>query len=233
VSADSATDAWAVGYTILHWNGTAWSKVKSPNPGRGGILFGVSATSAKDAWAVGRYRKPTTHADETLILHWNGTAWSKVESPSPGRHISELDGVSATSANDAWAVGYYENAPARTQNFHTLILHWNGTAWSKVKSPSPGIHSLLEGVSARSRTDASAVGLDWLSGVSTHSLIMHWNGTAWSKVKSPSPGDTNPLFGASALSGTDAWAAGTYYNGNMFSNETLILHWNGTDWSQT
>jgi hypothetical protein len=34
--------------------------------------------------------------------------------------------VSADSATDAWAVGYYTKASTRT-----LLLHWNGTAWSK------------------------------------------------------------------------------------------------------
>jgi hypothetical protein len=235
VSADSATDAWAVGDKILHWDGTAWSRVKSPNPGRGNILFGVSADSATDAWAVGRYRKATTHADETLILHWNGATWSRVEAPSPGAHISELDGVSADSATDAWAVGYYQNAPSRDQRFHPLILHWNGTVWSRVKSPNPGAHSLLNGVSALTRTGAWAVGFSCPPAGcnAAKSLILHWDGTAWSRVKSPSPGDTSPLFGTSALSGTDAWAAGSYYDGNIFNTNTLTLHWNGTSWSRT
>jgi hypothetical protein len=37
-----------------------------------------------------------------------------------------LTGVTAGSATDAWAVGYYISKSVR----HTLILHWNGTAWS-------------------------------------------------------------------------------------------------------
>jgi hypothetical protein len=41
-----------------------------------GELFGVSAISSSDAWAVGRYFNTTTRAYDTLILHWNGTAWS-------------------------------------------------------------------------------------------------------------------------------------------------------------
>jgi hypothetical protein len=88
-SADSATDAWAVGYYIvnpttevaetlaLHWNGTKWSKVASPNPGNGNGLSSVSADSATDAWAVGYYANPTTGSQETLALHWNGTSWSR------------------------------------------------------------------------------------------------------------------------------------------------------------
>jgi hypothetical protein len=146
VSADSATDAWAVGSyapfggdtLALHWNGTKWSKVASPNPGGTSsndinILNGVSADSATDAWAVGTYGDPTTVVNETLVLRWNGTKWSKVASPNPGgttsaNDFSYLNGVSADSATDAWAVGYYFNPTTGAEA--TIVLHWNGTSWS-------------------------------------------------------------------------------------------------------
>jgi hypothetical protein len=38
-------------------------------------------------------------------LHWNGTRWKHVPSPSPSP-FSELFGVAATSSRHAWAVGY-------------------------------------------------------------------------------------------------------------------------------
>jgi hypothetical protein len=56
----------------MHWNGTAWSVVPSPNPAAYlDAYLGVDAISAKDAWAVG-----TTNWASTLIAHWNGKAWS-------------------------------------------------------------------------------------------------------------------------------------------------------------
>jgi hypothetical protein len=42
----------------------------------------------------------------TLVEHWNGTAWTQVPSPNPSGD-NELDGVAATSASNAWAVGFY------------------------------------------------------------------------------------------------------------------------------
>jgi hypothetical protein len=40
----------------------------------------VSADSPTDAWAVGSYCSShcaeNSERDKTLILHWNGTAWS-------------------------------------------------------------------------------------------------------------------------------------------------------------
>jgi hypothetical protein len=45
----------------------------TPNPPGGGLFAGVAATSASNAWAVGQ----TDSADQqTLIVHWNGAAWS-------------------------------------------------------------------------------------------------------------------------------------------------------------
>jgi hypothetical protein len=45
----------------------------------------VSAISGRNAWAVGR------HGDDTAILHWDGTGWSRVTSPNLGSDFNELD----------------------------------------------------------------------------------------------------------------------------------------------
>jgi hypothetical protein len=260
VSSDSANDAWAVGGTsngaapdqtlAIHWNGTGWSKVASPNPGGTGssalnTLDGISAHSATDAWAIGWYENSTTAATETLVLHWNGTSWSKVTSPNPGgassgSETSVLNGVSARSAADAWAVGYYINPTTGAEE--TLVLHWNGTGWSKVASPNPagtssGDDNALNGVSAASSSDAWAVG--FYKNPTTHAfetLVLHWNGTNWGKVVSPnpggtSPGDLNDPIGVSTFSATSAWAVGDHQSPTTGATETLLLHWNGTNWS--
>jgi len=106
VSVVSGRNAWAVGRhgddtSILHWDGTRWSRVPSPNSGSGiKGLNAVSALSPTNVLAV----SDASHLSETLILHWDGTRWSRVTSPNPGPDANELIGVSATSATDAWAV---------------------------------------------------------------------------------------------------------------------------------
>ena len=76
VSATTTRNAWAVGYfangtanstLILHWNGTTWTHVGSPNLGATNILLGVAATSAGNTWAVGSFR--TTDPSQALALH--------------------------------------------------------------------------------------------------------------------------------------------------------------------
>ncbi len=78
-------------------------------------------------------------------MHWNGTSWSIVPSPSPGTSPT-LTAVSASSAGDVWAVGY--DTPPGATTPQTLTLNWNGSAWSTVPSPDAGSSSLLTSVSA-------------------------------------------------------------------------------------
>jgi len=52
---------------ILHWDGTAWTQVPSPNPARDNVLTGVAATSASNAWAVGSFTG--TGPSQALALH--------------------------------------------------------------------------------------------------------------------------------------------------------------------
>ncbi len=197
VAAVSGSDAWAAGYycpssscstfrtLILHWNGTAWTQVPSPNPDPSGFpaLSAVTATSGTDAWAVGTrcISGCGTGANvfQALLLHWNGNTWSQV--PSPSTNVPFLFGAAAASRTSAWAVG-------TDIHFKSVILHWNGTKWSTVPSPNPvPVATLLRGAAATSPSDAWAVGYGGPLGGAGSTVILHWNGTAWSAVKSPNP----------------------------------------------
>jgi len=105
VAAVSARDVWAVGHDaldpmIVHWNGTAWRRFRSPQLSHIGVLSSVAAVSARNVWAVGWII--TRGRVTALIMHWNGTAWRRV----PGAALSGesmLSGVAATSASNVWA----------------------------------------------------------------------------------------------------------------------------------
>src|SRR5260370_502635 len=147
-------------------------------------LGGVSAVAGSNAWAVGSYDDYRARASATLILHWNGTAWTQVKSPNPSpspfsSNANYLNGVSARSGSNAWAVGYYDNNAIA----NTLVLHWNGTAWTQVKSPNlPNNNFALDRVRARSGTTAWAVGSYNDTTGASKMLILHWNGTAWANA---------------------------------------------------
>ena len=238
VAETSASNAWAVGQDyvhgktiILHWNGTAWTRVTSPTLAGGSALYAVAATSASNAWAVGGSDTPP---GKTQILHWNGTAWKQVPSPTP-KTGGALFGVTATSATNAWAVGCAGNCFQGFGGIKTLILHWNGVAWKQVPSPSPGNGSALSSVTAASANSAWAVGCTafcFLHSVAPQTVILHWNGTAWTQVPSPAQARIGALNGVTATSASNVWAVGCagHCFGPMATTRTMIVHWNGTAW---
>jgi hypothetical protein len=68
-----------------------------------------------------------------LIEHWaGGQTWSVVHSPNPGSSENFLTAVAADSASGVWIVGTAESASGFGQG---LVLHWDGSRWSKVATP--------------------------------------------------------------------------------------------------
>jgi hypothetical protein len=71
VVALSSSDAWAIGQTenqllvsiktlTLHWDGSAWSVVASPNPGpEYNAVYGIDGLAGGDVWAVGNQDEQT------------------------------------------------------------------------------------------------------------------------------------------------------------------------------
>jgi hypothetical protein len=155
------------------------------------------------------------------ILHWNGTSWKRVSSPttSDGKYGNTLAGVVATSATSAWAVGCTDGCPVGGT---PLIERWNGTSWKQVAAPTaPYALYNLRGIAATSASNVWAVGGGGpVTGEGT--ATTHWNGHQWSLSKGMSGAE---LAGVAATSATSAWAVG-----ETASGRTLILHWNGTTW---
>jgi hypothetical protein len=232
VTVASARSAWAVGFDngsnalILHWDGTAWRQVPSPHL-RISLLSSVAAVAPASAWAVGE----TGAGPATLTLHWDGRAWKRIPSPDPAGR-SALAGVAATSLHDAWAVGVMGGYPA-PRPAATLILHWNGDAWSRVPSPAPPGNSTLTGVTAISPADAWAVGFTGtIEDPHPRALIVHWNGHAWKQVPAPAIPGGGTLRAVSAYSAGDVWAVGQTGRSTSSKPGTLTLHWNGRKWSR-
>jgi hypothetical protein len=205
--------------------GPAWEIVPSPSPGNDfNGLGAVSALSATDAWAVGAFNTITGNITITttpLILHWDGTAWTRFPSnSSPGNH--SLSDVVDISASDAWAVG--PTGP--------YAEHWDGTAWSEVSMPTEGSLASLLGVTATSTSDVWAVGY-YDNGLGTaQTLTEHWDGSSWTIVPSPNLGtDSNDLVDVTAIASNDVWATGGISNGLFETGQPYFEHWDGSTWS--
>jgi hypothetical protein len=142
--------------------------------------------------------------------------WSVVPSPNVGVGPNFLNGVTALSSNNVWAVGDYINGTTQK----TLIEHWNGTAWDIVPSPNVGTgNNYLNGVTAVTDSDAWAVGLSYEG-----ALIEHWNGSEWSVSQSQ---NGERLDEVTAITSSDVWAIGSDHIGTS----TLTEHWDGSTWT--
>ncbi len=238
VAAVTSSDSWAAGTAfdgtrlqtlIEHWDGNAWTISPSPTIGSdSNVLLGLAAPSSNDVWAAGYYLNASGVA-QTLIEHWNGSAWTVSASPNSGLGANTLNAVAARAANDAWAVGTTTSANGVPQ---ALIEHWNGSIWTVVSAPNggPGPNT-LQAISARAADDAWAVG-NFANGTAlAQTLILHWNGNAWAVSPSPNSGPgSNGLAGVSVLTASDSWAVGTAFDAGGIGT-TLTEHWNGSAWT--
>jgi hypothetical protein len=111
----------SIGAVSMFYNGRGWGAVTVPGSGASS-LYGVAAGPSHSAWAVGK------SGNGTLALRWTGNAWAQAATPNP-LDSSTLEAVAASSATDAWAVGFGYASVGSTAE-ETLILHWNGGGWS-------------------------------------------------------------------------------------------------------
>lgn len=261
VATISSSDVWTVGKTgttsafsslIEHWDGNSWHIVPSPNP-QGATdteLTSVSALSSSDVWTVGFALVSGQSKQQSVIEHWDGTSWSPIDSPSQPSQDIKLQGVSALSSSDVWAVGYATNSQQHTLS---LIEHWDGSQWHIVTSTNPSLSfNSLTSVKALSSSDVWAVGyaLGYAppGGVAAsahpsggggtfsgfHPIAEHWNGSIWSTVSVPDPPENLQQVYQSVIanSSTDIWAVGYSFTTGNNNTFTLVGHWNGSNWQK-
>jgi len=227
VSGSSASDIWAVGQRVIHYDGSAWTAFPAPQidgeagASAGNQLTGVADISPDNVWAVGNLNVDADNPNQ-LIEHYDGTSWSVSPGPSfsAGETQPSLASVTALSASDVWAAG---TVTVDDLAFFPLLEHFDGTSWTAtaVGLSDTGMFS----VSADATNDVWAVG--------TGGSALHFNGKAWNLLTIPIPGNgENALFSVTALAPNNVWAVGFYVEE---SNEArpripLIEHWNGISW---
>jgi len=164
---------------IEHWDGLTWSVVPSPNipPAVNGILGG-SAVSATDIWAVGYHLAAfgVNQVNHPTILHWDGVEWSAAPAKTINSENAWLFSVSAFSAEDVFAVGFYDTGPPLPK-IHTLVEHWNGLEWSILPSADPGDHNYLHAAAAIFPDNVWAVGTTVEGEVINNVLIERYTST--------------------------------------------------------
>ena len=108
------------------------------------------------------------------------------------------------------------------------------TGWSGGQ-PSGGFgFSHLRAIAVVSECDV------WVAGTTTkhgNAALEHWTGgSSWTQVDSPNPGGFSSINAMTAVSATDIWATGTFSDPGTTPGHSpghaLILHWDGTSWTQ-
>ncbi len=228
VSCASSSSCIAIGKFLVkthyvpfaeRWDGTSWSALTMPTPSglvsNGNVtLSSVSCPTTTYCVAVGGYVTATLGGEpteeKTLVERWNGSEWAVVASPNPaGKKLSQLRGVSCTSASVCMAAGSARTVWTSAASV-TLAERWNGSEWALQTTPNPaGAEvSLLNDVSCSTATACMAVG---------NGLAEAWDGTEWKLSSSSLP----TLYGVSCVSATSCTAVGGASG----------QHWNGSGWS--
>jgi hypothetical protein len=219
VADGGAGDAWTIGAAtadpsqeqfqpqIRHWNGSAWTVTPFPNDTQNvdELQFNAVAAAGGKAWIS------AIDAGNGAIFSWDGKSWT----PQQISSASELWGITAISATDAWAVGYGTDDAA-------LAVHWNGTAWQDESPPSQGAN--LQVVAASGPDDVWAVG-----SAGTGMAADHWNGSTWAEYQIPvlpGMGDFNVPLGITVDKSGEPWIAD--YSDR--ADRTVYFHWNGSAW---
>jgi len=158
--------------------------------------------------------------------------WHMVDSPTAGKDSTWLSGVAASSPTDAWAWGFTKTPPPGSlYTAMPLLLHWDGQSWQAVAAPlNQHIHPLeITSIAALAPDNA------WL--VDNVCEMLHWDGHQWSQTAPPAiPFGNCDLEAITALSATDIWAVGSHADCQGICDtsekfQTLVLHWNGQQWS--
>lgn len=186
-------------------------------------LLAASGAVAAPAGATKAPRPQTPSCDGS---------WQRLQSSDHSQGYGELDslnGVTAVSSFDEWAVGSWMHYPD-AYSFHTLAEHWDGSpaGWSVISTPNTGaLNNYLNAIEAAAPNDVWAVGGSDQSGEAYQTLVEHWDGASWSIV--PSATFDGVLQSVAVISPSDIWAVGN----NGYPGPGLIEHWNGSSWSAT
>ena len=223
--------AWAVGYQrgsrgfertlVRHWNGTEWTRQRSPNvEDQANRLYDVAVAADQTLWAVGERSRTV---GKTIVQHYDGTRWRMQSSLNPSKTLNVLEGVDVTPEGTVYAAGSRWN---RRRQYVTMVHRHNGTRWKLLPGGRLG---MLHDVDALADTDVWAVGVKTADRVG-RSYAAHYDGERWTDMIAPSVGDGfNVLHGVSATAPDDVWAAGSYREDGQ--SRPLILHYDGETWT--
>ncbi len=160
---------------ISEWDGAKWVAQTLPAGLGNGELTGLSVVSETDVWAAGStFAATEADAQKPVLLHWDGTTWTKADAPAVPNVATWLSGVTAFSANDVWAVG----GSYADRGDRPYALHFDGRKWTVTNTPQ-----VPDG---RLRVLGKSAGELWaLGGKGAATVALRWTGRNWTQTPAP------------------------------------------------
>jgi hypothetical protein len=181
---------------FFHRDGGVWSCAPRPL-GDSKWIWAIWGTGPNDVWVGGGM------GDDSGVglAHYNGNTWTDLSSQVMP-HAQVIRDIWGTGPNDVYFVG----KPG-------AIIHWNGSTFTKMQSPTPNVLHTILGVGPNDVYAAGDLG-----------VILHYDGTAWSIMNVPpstSVSTTDGIFDLCARAKDDIFAIGG----------RTMLHYNGAAWA--
>jgi len=222
VDATSTSNVWAIGSLVERYNGTNWVAMSSP---AGVALRGLDVVSPSEVWVAGYSGSAAT------IAQWkNGTWTTRYTQASTGRHLTVFEAIAVDGSGQVWAVGWDRDYDAPGRPVSSLVVHFNGTSWTREATPNPANRNTLMDVVALANGEVFAVGVAQDTsggGITPRSLMLRRTGGTWSSLTVPKgeTGSQDQLLSVAAVSSTSVWSVGYYSSPSSGLYEPLLVHW--------
>ncbi len=248
ISAPSALDAWATGFTvqpaglgvaamIRHWTGKAWQDIRLPAGlartwnNAAPILAQIGASSASNVWVFnGIMNGPARY------LRLNGTHWTAGTLPGGGGEDGPAVLITAAkvfSPSNVWAFGMTESFGSQGTT-SPYAAHFDGKSWATLPVPGQGA---ITSVSAVSASDMWAV----VGSVTTQRIapgampaVLQWAAqSGWRRAPvQPKLPRGAQLSSVMAARGGAVWVGGEAEN-SLHGTTPLAATWTGSAWTVT
>jgi len=210
----------------------SWKLLSTPNPKEAtdSDLYDVSCEpSTNVCTAVGK--STVSGSDRPVAQRWNGTSWSEqTAAKKSGSAQNRLFGVDCPSETRCLAVGNYQNSEGGPATLGEL---WNESKWSVQTTPVPSEASSSELVAVGCNSTAScrAAGSAVIKGTKT-AIVEAWASPTWTLQTVPIPegATSSQLDGIDCIWSNFCAAVGRYTTSGG-SIKSLVMFWNGTEWS--
>jgi hypothetical protein len=209
-----------------------WEILSTLNPkgASNSELYDVSCEpSTSVCTSVGK--STASGVDSPVAQRWNGSSWSEqTPAKKSGSTHNRLLGVDCPSETRCIAVGNYQNSEGGPATLGEL---WNESKWSVQTTPVPSEASSSELVAVGCNSTAScrAAGSAVIKGTKT-AIVEKWASPTWSSQSIPIPegATSSQLDGIDCLWSSFCAAVGRYTTSGG-SIKSLVMFWNGTEWS--